>query len=134
MSALRHKRKANLPAEDMLLKNLLSTYSSWRDCLGGIPTAGERGWPINNRKRRSTIILAVKRKLLEISNSVLFVAKDRLAVIASTDNVIDHRDVAKWESALKELLDNHLVDQRDSKGQILVITDLGYRIADMIEI
>ena len=23
--------------------------------------------------------------------------------------------------------------QRDSKGQILVITDLGYRIADMIE-
>ena len=62
------------------------------------------------------------------------VVQDRLAVIASTDNVIDHRDVAKWESALKELLDSYLVDQRDSKGQILVITDLGYRIADMIEI
>ena len=57
-----------------------------------------------------------------------------MAVIVSTDNVIDHRDVAKWESALKQLLDNYLVDQRDSKGQILVITDLGYRIADMIEI
>ena len=77
---------------------------------------------------------SAKRKLLKISNSFLFVAKDRLAVIASTDNVIDHRDVAKWESALKELLDSYLVDQRDSKGQILVITDLGYRIADMIEI
>jgi hypothetical protein len=82
---------------------------------------------------RPTDYPAVKRKLLEISNSVLFVAKDRLAVIASTDNVIDHRDVAKWESA-QELLDSYLVDQRDSKGQILVITDLGYRIADMIEI
>jgi len=57
-----------------------------------------------------------------------------LAVIASTDNVIGYRDVAKWESALKELLRSYLVDQRDSKGQILVITDLGYRIADMIEI
>ena len=57
-----------------------------------------------------------------------------MAVIASTDNVIGHRDVAKWESALKKLLDSYLVDQRDSKGQILVITDLGYRIADMIEI
>ena len=59
----------------------------------------------------------------------LVVVHYRLAVIASTDNVIDYRDVAKWESALKELLDSYLVDQRDSKGQILVITDLGYRIA-----
>ena len=33
-------------------------------------------------------------------------------------------DVAKWESALKELLRSYLVDQRDSKGQILVITIL----------
>ena len=57
-----------------------------------------------------------------------------MAVIASTDNVIGHRDVAKWESALKELLRSYLVYQRDSKGQILVITDLRYRIADMIEI
>jgi hypothetical protein len=56
----------------------------------------------------------------------LVVVHYRLAVIASTDNVLDHRDVAKWESALKELLDSYLVDQRDSKGQILVITDLGY--------
>jgi len=108
--------------------------ASWRDCLGGIPTAGERGWPINNRKRRSTDYPGSKKKASRDIYSVLFVAKDRLAVIASTDNVIDHRDVAKWESALKQLLDNYLVDQRDSKGQILVITDLGYRIADMIEI
>ena len=91
--------------------------ASWRDCLGRIPTAGERGWPINIGKEDRQIILAVKRKLLEISNSVLLVAKDRLAVIASTDNVIDHRDVAKWESALKKLLDSYLVDQRDSKGK-----------------
>ncbi len=33
-------------------------------------------------------VLAVKTKLLKISNSVLFVARDRLAVIASTDHVI----------------------------------------------
>ena len=32
---------------------------------------------------------SAKRKLLKISNSFLFVAKNRLAVIAPTDNVID---------------------------------------------
>jgi hypothetical protein len=38
-------------------------------------------------------VLAVKTKLLKISNSVLFVAKDLLAVIASTDHVIDSSGV-----------------------------------------
>jgi hypothetical protein len=36
---------------------------------------------------------SAKRKLLKISNSFLFVAKNRLAVIASTDNLIDNSGV-----------------------------------------
>ena len=48
--------------------------SSWRDCLGGSPPAGERGCLINNRKEDRQICPGSKKKLLEISNSVLFVA------------------------------------------------------------
>jgi len=46
----------------------------------------------------------------------------------------DQRDVAKWEAALKQLVVEGLVESRGQKGQILVITSLGYQIADMIEL
>ncbi len=44
------------------------------------------------------------------------------------------RQVAKWEAALNELLDSDLVIDRSHKGQLFEVTDLGYRIADMIEL
>ena len=44
-------------------------------------------------------------------------------VIVMSDPMADPMALDLWHLA-----------QRDSKGQILVITDLGYRIADMIEI
>jgi hypothetical protein len=42
------------------------------------------------------------------------------------------REIAKWESALDELISNALVAHRGYKGEIFEITNLGYQIADMI--
>lgn len=46
----------------------------------------------------------------------------------------DRREVAKWEQALAELADQHLIIARGHKGEIYEVTNLGYQIADMIEI
>lgn len=44
----------------------------------------------------------------------------------------DRREVAKWEDALEQLRRNDLVVDRGYKGEVFEITNLGYRIADMI--
>jgi hypothetical protein len=44
------------------------------------------------------------------------------------------RIVAQWESALKDLLNADLIVERGNKGEIFQVTNLGYQIADMIEI
>jgi len=44
------------------------------------------------------------------------------------------RIVAQWESALNELIDNNLIVVRGQKGETYQVTNLGYQIADMIEI
>ena len=44
------------------------------------------------------------------------------------------REVAKWEAALHELVEGDLLIERGNKGEIFEITNLGYQIADMIEL
>lgn len=44
------------------------------------------------------------------------------------------RVVAQWESALNELQNTELIVERGHKGEIFQVTNLGYQIADMIEI
>jgi hypothetical protein len=44
------------------------------------------------------------------------------------------RSVAKWEAALKELLQAGLIVERGHEGEVFQVTDLGYQIADMIEL
>lgn len=44
----------------------------------------------------------------------------------------ERREVAKWESALAELLQLGLLANRGTKGEMFAISDLGYQIADMI--
>jgi hypothetical protein len=44
----------------------------------------------------------------------------------------DRRDVAKWESALEELLEFGLVAVRGSKGEIYEVTNLGFGLADSL--
>ncbi|WP_210638878.1 DUF4062 domain-containing protein [Pseudomonas sp. Tri1] len=50
-------------------------------------------------------------------------------------NLIDsreRRDVAKWESALEELLKLDLVTARGSKGEVYEVTNLGFSLADTL--
>ncbi|ENU4316792.1 DUF4062 domain-containing protein [Acinetobacter baumannii] len=44
------------------------------------------------------------------------------------------REVARWKSAIEELKDENLIEDRGYKGEIFRITNLGYQIADMIEL
>ena len=42
------------------------------------------------------------------------------------------RAVAAWESALKELLDNDLLVQRDRNGEVFEVTKKGYNVAEQL--
>lgn len=46
----------------------------------------------------------------------------------------DHREIARWEAAINELRGYDLLTERGYKGETFEITNLGYQIADMIEI
>lgn len=46
----------------------------------------------------------------------------------------DRREIARWESAIDELVHNELLIERGHKGEIFEVTNLGYQIADMIKI
>lgn len=52
-------------------------------------------------------------------------------------NLIDsrnRREIAKWEQALEELRTKKLIVARGSKGEVFELTNLGFQIADMIEL
>ena len=44
------------------------------------------------------------------------------------------REVARWKSAIQELENEDLIEDRGHKGEVFRITNLGYQIADMIEL
>jgi len=44
------------------------------------------------------------------------------------------REVAGWKSALKELVNNQLIVDSGYKGEVFEVTNLGYQIAEMIEL
>ncbi|MFD5854314.1 DUF4062 domain-containing protein [Cytobacillus pseudoceanisediminis] len=46
----------------------------------------------------------------------------------------ERREVAKWEGAIQELLGKELLVERGHKGEMFEITNLGYQIADMIQL
>lgn len=46
----------------------------------------------------------------------------------------ERREVAIWEAALEELVNENLLNELGHKGEVLQITNLGYQIADMIEL
>ena len=49
-------------------------------------------------------------------------------------NSNERREVSKWESALKELEYEELIIDKSHKGEVFEITNLGYQMADMIEL
>ena len=46
----------------------------------------------------------------------------------------ERRETAKWESALEELTYKNLLVERGHKGEVFEVSNLGYQIADMIEL
>lgn len=46
----------------------------------------------------------------------------------------ERREIAKWEASLDELVANDLIFDRGYKGEVFEVTNLGYQIADMIEV
>ncbi|WP_319783769.1 DUF4062 domain-containing protein [Oceanisphaera sp. IT1-181] len=46
----------------------------------------------------------------------------------------DRREIAKWEAALEELTYKDLLIERGHKGEVFEVSNLGYQIADMIEL
>ncbi|MEZ9587105.1 DUF4062 domain-containing protein [Vibrio cyclitrophicus] len=46
----------------------------------------------------------------------------------------ERREVARWEAAIDELVSKGLLVKRGYKGEIFEITNLGYQVADMIEL
>lgn len=46
----------------------------------------------------------------------------------------ERREVAKWEQALEELTQKGLVVARGHKGEMFEVSNLGYQVADMIEL
>ena len=42
--------------------------------------------------------------------------------------------MARWKSAIQELENEDLIEDRGYKGEVFRITNLGYQIADMIEL
>lgn len=46
----------------------------------------------------------------------------------------ERREVARWEAAIEELTRNGFLIDRGYKGEIFEVTNLGYQVADMIEL
>ena len=44
------------------------------------------------------------------------------------------RQIAQWESALNELLNEDLIAEKGHKGEIFQVTSMGYKVSDMIEL
>ncbi len=45
----------------------------------------------------------------------------------------ERREIAKWEAALENLVDEDLLVEKGFKGEVFEVSSLGYRVADMIE-
>lgn len=59
-----------------------------------------------------------------------FVQVDRTNLIANPKNP---REVAKWESAVSELVRFNLVSDSSGKGEIFSVSHLGYKVADKVK-
>jgi len=46
----------------------------------------------------------------------------------------ERREVARWEAAIEELISNGFLIDRGYKGEVFEVTNLGYQVADMIEL
>ncbi|MCC7681084.1 DUF4062 domain-containing protein [Janthinobacterium sp. FW305-128] len=82
--------------------------------------------------------ILLKEASLDPQGIIIFMrAIDGTAIQTNAKNLIPsdaHRDVAKWEQALDELVQEGLVVARGHNGEIFEVSNRGYQIADMIEL
>jgi hypothetical protein len=45
----------------------------------------------------------------------------------------ERREIAAWEAIVEELLNKAFINDPHNKGEVFTVTDLGYRVADLIE-
>jgi len=84
----------------------------------------------------------IKRLLKEISkdsNGTLIFTKSVTGTHITTNgknlcNTQEPREIAKWKSAIENLIDEKLIELTGRKGEIYTISDLGYTVADTIEV
>lgn len=46
----------------------------------------------------------------------------------------ERREIARWEGAIEELVNKELLIRRGHKGEVFEVSNLGYQLADMIEL
>lgn len=82
--------------------------------------------------------ILLKESSLDSHGSIMFIKYiGGTSLQTNNKNLInskERREIAKWESALKELEYEELIIDKSHKGEAFEITNLGYQIADMIEL
>ncbi|EOP18806.1 MULTISPECIES: hypothetical protein [Bacillus] len=82
--------------------------------------------------------IVLKESSLDAHGTVLWINHMGGTLIQVNDKqLIDspvRREVARWESAVQELVNKELLVSSGQKGEIFQITNLGYQVADMIEL
>lgn len=59
-----------------------------------------------------------------------------LTIVAGGKNYVqsqEGRKTAKWEKALRDLVDNNLVEMQGKKGELFVVTQEGYDFIDSLD-
>ncbi len=80
----------------------------------------------------------LKEASLDPSGHVLYIRHlGGSSISTNGKNLIEsngRRELAKWEAAINELLSEELLVERGHKGEVFEVSNLGYQVADMIEL
>lgn len=103
------------------------------DSIGEIVKSNTQIPSLSNEAR-----ILLKEASLDSHGTILFIQyQGGTDLQANGRNLIpskERREIAKWESALKELVDNQLLVARGYNDEIFEVTHLGYQIAEMVEL
>ena len=119
-------------------------FSNWRDGANFKENLDKVVKSLRNNTEPNTSLPSLSKEAVDVlieagSETYGRVMIDKTAggTMISTSNrtfvqSIDRRVLARWESALEELVSQMLLKPVGHKGEIYEMTDLGYKIADMV--
>lgn len=128
----------------VLFESLDELREKLKDELARVLVASEQAsQPVVDVKPLEPILLPEARVLLkeasrDPSGSIIHARflGGETAIQTNRKNLVPsnvRREVAKWEQALKELVDKGLVVERGNKGEVFELTHAGYQAADLID-